>query len=67
MTQILSPQPFDIFIRAQASAKFEEFRDRPDATVESASAFDEMRTYLLEKYKDARVDASFVENDGQII
>ena len=26
-----------------------------------------MRTYLLEKYKDARVDASFVENDGQII
>jgi hypothetical protein len=67
LTQILSPQPFDIFLQALASAKFEEFRDRPDATVESANAFDEMRTYLLEKYKDARVDASFVENDGQII
>jgi hypothetical protein len=67
LSQRLSPQPFDIFLRAQASLKFEEVRDRPDAAVESATTFDEMRTYLLDKYNGARVDTSFVENDGQII
>src|SRR5262245_41665761 len=46
MTQSFSPQPFDGFLESVASAKYDEFRSLSDSRVESAAAFEEMRTYL---------------------
>src|SRR5262245_13479699 len=67
MTSHLSPQPFESFFESLASARYDEFSRLPGAVVESADAFEEMRTHLLDLYKDVRVEASFVETDGQVI
>ncbi len=67
MTHGFSPQPFDGFLESVASAAYDEFRYLPGSEVENASAFEEMRTYLLDLYRDVNVDTSFVENDGQVI
>jgi hypothetical protein len=67
MTPYLSPQPFDQFLQSVASANYEDYRNMPGTAVENAAAFDEIRAYILDRYKDMRADASYVENDGQII
>jgi hypothetical protein len=67
MTSHVSPDPLDSFLESVASATYDEFSRLPVSAVESPDAFEEMRTYLLDLYKDVRVEASFVETDGQAI
>jgi hypothetical protein len=67
MTRYVLPQPFDSFLESVSSAAYDEFRCLSGAEVENASAFEEMRTYLLNLYQDVNVDTSFVDNDGQVI
>jgi hypothetical protein len=67
MTSTLSPQPFDAFLESLTSATYDEVRSLPGSEVESAAAFEEMRTYLQDLYGGVRAVASFVETDGQVI
>jgi hypothetical protein len=67
MTGHLSPQPFDRFLESLAAAKYDDFSRQPGSAVVGPDAFEEMRTYLLDLYKDVRVEKSFVEFDGQAI
>jgi hypothetical protein len=67
MTHDVSPQPFERFLESVASATYDEFRSLPNSEVESAAAFEEMRTYILDLYDNVNVDTSFVENDDQVI
>ncbi|WP_129843055.1 neprosin family prolyl endopeptidase [Streptomyces sp. RFCAC02] len=62
----ISPQPFDAFLASVASATYEEARHLPGAAVESADAFDEMKAYLLDRYRDVDAVDSYVEADGQV-
>ncbi len=63
----LSPPPFDAFLKSVESASYDEFRRLPGAEVENARAFEEMKAYLLDLYRDARATESFVDADGQIM
>jgi hypothetical protein len=67
MTPELSPQPFDGFLESVAKASYADFRGRPGSEVESAAAFEEMRAYVLDLYKDVTADASRIEGDGQVV
>jgi Neprosin len=67
MTTHVSPQPFDKFLEFVASTSYEEARQLPGAAVESAYAFEEMQTYLVDLYRGVKPVESFVETDGQVI
>ena len=67
MASHVSPEPFGNFLESLASAAYDDFRSLPGSEVESGSAFEEMRQHLQHLYKDVRVVASFVENDGQVV
>jgi hypothetical protein len=67
VTTQLSPQPLDKFIESVASARYEEARLWPGATVESAGAFEQMQAYVLDLYRGVDPVESFVETDGQVI
>jgi hypothetical protein len=66
MIRDIAPQPFNDFLRSVESARYEDFRCLPDSEVESSHAFEEMRAYLLDLYRNVSVVESFVEDDGQI-
>lgn len=67
MTGVLSPQPFDLFLASVETASYDDYRHMPGAVVENAVAFDEMRAYLADRYSGMRAEASFAEDDGQIV
>ncbi|HEY0695427.1 MAG TPA: neprosin family prolyl endopeptidase [Kribbella sp.] len=67
MAHRFSPRPFASFLESVTYATYDEFRSLPGSEVESATAFAEMRTYLLDLYKGVTVDTSYIENDGQVI
>ncbi|MFE3985906.1 hypothetical protein ACFXPR_15610 [Nocardia tengchongensis] len=48
MTTHLAPQPFDQFVESLTTTDYKTVRTMPGAAVESAHAFEEMRTYLLD-------------------
>jgi len=58
---------FRVFVQSVAATRYEDFRDMPDAKVESGAAFDEMRQHLLDLYKEVEVTHSFIGGCGQII
>ncbi|MGH3876819.1 MAG: neprosin family prolyl endopeptidase [Actinophytocola sp.] len=63
----VSPQPFDDFLRSVLDAEYDDFRRLPDAQVENQAAFEEMRAYVLEQYRDVKVTESYVDEDGQVL
>ncbi|MEV6761497.1 neprosin family prolyl endopeptidase [Streptomyces sp. NPDC051105] len=67
MTATVSPHPFNEFLESVASARYEEVRQFPGAAVESASAFEEMKAYVIDLYRGVNAVESFVETDGQVI
>ena len=58
MTTQLSPQPLDKFIESVASARYEEARLWPGATVESVGAFEQMQAYVLDLYRGVNRSAA---------
>lgn len=55
--------PFDEFVGEISQADFDRFRELPGAKVADKSAFEEMRTYLLNHYQGVGVVDSY-ELDG---
>jgi len=67
MTVHVLPQPFDNFLKSVVSADYDEYRSLPGSRVESSSAFEAMRQYVLDLYKGVGVVASYVESDGRAV
>ena len=58
-------QPFSQFVHGVEAARARAYLDAPGTAVKRATAFDEMRRYLLRLYRGITVGRSF-EQDGQI-
>lgn len=54
--------PFAEFVADVSAAEYREYRSRPEAKVADAAAFEEMRQYLLDRYRDADVVDSYATN-----
>ena len=67
MTKTPALQPFEAFFRSIATTSYDDVRAVPGTEVESESAFEEMRAYLLDLYDGVSVERSFVDNGGGII
>ncbi|MGW2228435.1 neprosin family prolyl endopeptidase [Streptomyces formicae] len=67
MTDDLSPQPLDAFLRSVASTTYEEARRLPGAAVASARDFDEIQAYVMDLYEGVDAVESYVEADGQVV
>lgn len=57
---------FEEFYRGLTSARHDDFRAAPLAKVRDRDAFEEQRRHLLDLYKGAQVQHSFVDSSGQI-
>ena len=56
--------PFDTFLAGVTSATYQQYANLPGTKVSDAAAFGEMRAYLLDKYRGARVSRTFAESGG---
>lgn len=57
-------EPFDAFLASVSSATYEAYATLPGARVRDAAAFQEMREYVLTRYRDAHVERSFTDSGG---
>jgi hypothetical protein len=62
-----SIQPFNDFRKSLSSARYDEFKSRPDVKVESEGALEEMRHHLLNLYEDVEVRHTFLESVGHVV
>jgi hypothetical protein len=62
-----SIQSFREFIDSISSARYDEFRARPEAKVENGDAFEQMRQHALDLYRGVEVPHTFIEQGGQIV
>jgi hypothetical protein len=62
-----SPPSFREFVQLVRSARYEDFRARPGAKVESAEAFEQMRRHVLYVYQGVETPHSFIESGGLIV
>ncbi|WP_027156495.1 neprosin family prolyl endopeptidase [Methylobacter luteus] len=58
---------FHDFVQSLYSARYDEFRAREQAKVESPEAFEEMRQHLLNLYEGVEAPHTFLESEGQIV
>ena len=66
-SQLAAAQPISDFLRAVAATTYDDIRAMPDRKVQSASAFQEMKDYLRERYDRIGAVTSLTETDGQVI
>jgi hypothetical protein len=62
-----SIQSFGEFVQSLYKARYEEFRARLDAKVESPHAFEQMRKHVMSLYEGVEAPHSFLESGGQIV
>jgi hypothetical protein len=56
--------PFSEFLAGVTSATYRQYADQPGTKVRDSAVFDQMRTYLLDKYQQARVTRTFPADGG---
>jgi hypothetical protein len=60
-TSAASPTPFASFIADTAAARYADYAGKPGTKVVSEQAFDEMRAYILARYRGKSATASRTE------
>lgn len=61
-----APEPFDAFLAGVSGATYQDYANKPGNRVQSASAFQQMRAYILTRYHGAHVARSFADADGAV-
>lgn len=61
-----APESFDAFLASVSAATYQDYASKPGARVRSASAFQQMREYILTRYQGAQVARSFADADGAV-
>jgi hypothetical protein len=55
---------FDAFVASVSSARYQDYATRSDSRVRDQAAFQEMRTYLQNRYQGAVVSNSYTDGGG---
>lgn len=58
--------PLSEFLEAAASARYEDYADRPGFRVESPQEFEAMKQHIMQLYEGVRAEHSFVDDNGQV-
>jgi hypothetical protein len=59
-------QPFAQFLAATSNAAYADYAGRPGVQVKDATAFAEMRAYLLDRYAHTQVPLSYADEDATV-
>jgi hypothetical protein len=59
-------QSFETFLADVSSATYQNYANLPGARVRDASAFQQMREYVLTRYQGVRVTQSFTDGSGAV-
>lgn len=57
-------EPFDAFLASVSSATYQAYANLPGARVRDSAAFQQMREFVLTKYRNAHVERSFTDSGG---
>jgi hypothetical protein len=59
-------ESFDAFLAGVSAATYQDYANEPGARVRDSSAFQQMRAYLLDRYRNVRVAGSFTDAGGSV-